>query len=341
MVGIIKSILALLTSIAVSLSSFAFGDFTGAFAPNNTDECIMTFAAISDTHIYNSIDGGSLQLRMGLDDMQKAKRRPDALVIAGDITNNAKLDQWELLYDAFDSYTPANEEIILALGNHDTWNKEVDENNRYPESIRLFYEYSKKISNRELTKPYFTTEVKGYSFIVLGSEADTTKTTISDEQLLWLDAELFKASLKGLPIFVVSHAALDNTHGLPNTWFGDPLNMSAEELSEHDGSFADGKSDQIKSILDKYKNVILISGHIHNGLANNFETDEYSFSTVETYGNITSVNLPTYGSPTLRGCASSGCGIVFEVYENELILRGRCFSGDVWYTEYVYNIPLV
>ena len=37
----------------------------------------------------------------------------------------------------------------------------------------------------------------------------------------------------------------------------------------------------------------------------------------------------------------SGTGFVFEVYEDEVVIRGRSYSSNVWYTAYEYTIPLV
>ncbi len=338
MIGILKTLISFLTSIAFMISGSAFGNFTGAFTPDKVDECKMNFAVISDTHLYDDASQ-RLLLEMGLQDMENSASRLDALVMAGDNTNNGRTVQYQQLEKAFSAYDPADN-IIMAIGNHDTWNKEVDENDRFPESERLFLEYQKRMFDREIDKVYFSTEVKGYTFIVLGSEDDITKSYISDEQMLWFRVEMAKAALKDLPIFVISHAPLDNTHGLPQTW-EDRDKVTEEEFLNHDGTFAEGKSDEIKEIMAQYDNVFLFSGHIHNGLAKDVNYKGYTFSTVESDGSITSVNLPSYGNTNVRGTPSSGMGVTVEVYENEIQIKGRCFSAGVWYTNYFWTVPLV
>ncbi len=333
MTGALKSLLAFLTSFACMISSFAFGDFKGdGYVTDSTTELKMNIAAISDIHmIENPLT--KAQLEMGLEDMENSPTPYDALVLAGDNTNYAEEVQYKYLLGAFSQYKPAKQ-IIMAAGNHDTWNKEVDPDDRFPRSEELFIEYTKKICDRDIDKFYFTTEVNGYTFIVLGSEDDTTYGTISDKQIQWLEEEMWKASLKELPIFVVSHYVFEGAHGLPNTW-----SFDAQEAL--DGSYSGDAGEKIYNILNKYENVFLISGHLHNGLANGYTTEDYCFSTVETLGNITSINLPSYSNTALRGTPSMGVGVTIEVYEDQVLVKGRCFSAATWYTNYVFPIDLV
>ncbi len=338
MIGILKSIISFLTSIAFFIGAGGFGDFGVANKPDDAEACALNFAIISDTHIYGN-DDKALLLEMGLADMEAAEERLDALVMAGDNTNNGASTQYEVLAKVFSKYDPADN-VIMAIGNHDTWNKEIDAENRFPESERLYLEYQKKMFDRDLDKVYFSTEVNGYTFICLGSETDITKSYISDEQMIWFKAEMAKAAEKGLPIFVVSHAPLDNTHGLPQTW-EDRDKVTEEEFLDHNGTFADKRTDEIKSVLTKYDNVFLISGHIHNGLAKTDDYKGYTFSTVESDGSFHSVNLPSFGNTCIRGTASSGMGLQVEVYEDQVILKGRCFTAGIWYTNYFWTVDLV
>ena len=142
-----------------------------------------------------------------------------------------------------------------------------------------------------------------------------------------------KASKDGLPIFVVSHWPVNQSHGLPETW-GD------DEPEPDDGGFGD-QSDAVEAILKKYKNVFLISGHIHNGFANEDQINTYGYVSVESDGSFHSINLPSYMYMTIRGRISNGTGFNFEVYENKVDIRARSYSAGVWYTDYNFSIPLV
>ena len=141
------------------------------------------------------------------------------------------------------------------------------------------------------------------------------------------------ASKDGLPIFVVSHWPINESHGLPETW-GD------DEPEPDDGGFGD-ESAQIEAILKKYDNVFLISGHIHNGLTNESQEDVYGYVSVESDGSFHSVNLPSYMYLTIRGRIANGTGLNFEVYDDEVVIRARSYSAGVWYTDYNYTIELV
>ncbi len=327
MIIALKTFLSVLMSVLCFCSSLIFGDFAADYEPVKKD-CKMQFAVISDIHMTDETARRDI-LELGLYDMENAESRLDALVLAGDMTDHALAGEYALLAEAFSKYNPSDN-IILSIGNHDTWNNEIDSDDRFPESERLFIEYSKIISDRELEKVYYSTEINGYKFIVMSSEGDNTAAYITDKQLMWLDSELTKATAENKPAFVISHWPLENTHGLPGSWGDDP----------EDGTFKDNRSKDVKAVLEKYENVFLISGHIHNGFANSLERKNYSFSTVEKYGSICSVNLPSYMYVGSRGTVANGTGLVVEVYDDEVVIRARSFTAGVWYTNYVYNIQL-
>ena len=270
-----------------------------------------------------------VMLECGLDDMDKAVNKPDALIVAGDMTDDGIESDYENFRKAFSAYNPA-ENILLAVGNHDTW---TDEDDRYEPAKENFIKYSKEISSRELTESYYSTEINGYTFIVMASEDTHVAAYISPAQLSWLRAEMDKAAEKGLPIFVVSHWPVAFTHGLPES-FGE------DEPEPMDGSFGD-QNDEVEAILKDYENVFLISGHIHNGLVNEEKSGYYGYASVESYGSFHSVNLPSYMYPTSRGNFMNGNGYSIEVYENEVVLRARNFIAGVWLTDYDVTIPLV
>ena len=101
------------------------------------------------------------------------------------------------------------------------------------------------------------------------------------------------------------------------------------------------KTEEYENLLKKYKNVFLISGHIHNGFSNDATSDFYGFNSVDSDGSFHSINLPSYMYMTIRGRVANGTGFQFEVYEDRVEIRARSYSADVWYTDYNYTIPLV
>ncbi len=326
MITFIKTILLVITFILNTFFSPVFGNFTAKTQPV-TDDCKLFFASISDIHMTDDALR-SMMLEFGLSDMENFDHTLDVLVCSGDLTDHGEKEEWDNLEKTFSKYNPA-ENIILAQGNHDTWT----EDDKYDLAKKYFIEYNEKISDRKIEHEYYSTEINGYSFIVLGSETDRTSAYISEEQLEWLDAEMDKASKDGLPIFVISHWPINQTHGLPETW-GD------DEPEPDDGGLGDQSAD-VEKILKKYKNVFMISGHLHNGVTNENQVDVYTYVSVESDGSFHSINLPPYMYATIRGRVSNGTGLNFEVYDNRVDIRTRSYSAGVWYTDYNYSIPLV
>lgn len=267
-------------------------------------------------------------LQCGLWDMEHAQDKLDALVLAGDLTDGGQVHEYEKLRESFSPYTPAGE-IIMAVGNHDTW---TDEDDEYGPAKENFLKYSKEITGRDLENAYFTTEIKGYTFIVMASEGTHTSATISEAQLKWLREEMDKAAGKGLPIFVISHWPVALSHGLPETW-------EAGETDPLKGSFGD-QNDEVEAILKDYENVFLISGHVHNGFVNDRQKDIYGYASVESDGSFHSINLPSFMYVNFRGRLGNGCGYSIEVYEDEVLIRARSFTAGVWYTDYDVTIPV-
>lgn len=326
MISFIKTILLVITFVLNTFFSPVFGNFTAKTQPV-TDDCKLFFASISDIHMTDDALR-SMMLEFGLSDMENFDHTLDALVCSGDLTDHGEKEEWDNLEKTFSKYNPA-ENIILAQGNHDTWT----EDDKYDLAKKYFIEYNEKISDRKIEHEYYSTKIKGYSFIVLGSETDRTAAYISEEQLEWLDAEMDKASKDGLPIFVICHWPINQTHGLPETW-GD------DEPEPDDGGLGDQSAD-VEKILKKYKNVFMISGHLHNGVTNENQVDVYTYVSVESDGSFHSINLPPYMYATIRGRVSNGTGLNFEVYDNRVDIRTRSYSAGVWYTDYNYSIPLV
>lgn len=305
-----------------------FGFYAGEDNYKVKDEDVkLNFAAISDIHMTDEFARVQV-FKCGLWDMDHAADELDALVLAGDLTDHGLKEEYENLEKAFLPYSPAKE-ILMAVGNHDTW---TDDDDRYEPAKENFVEYSEKITGRELSECYYTTEINGYTFIVMASEGTSTSAYISETQLQWLREEMDKASEKGLPIFVISHWPVAETHGLPESW-GD------DEPEILDGSFGD-QNYEVEAILKDYENVFLISGHIHNGFVNERQENLYGYVSVESDGTFHSINLPSFMYMGIRGRVMNGCGYSIEVYEDEVLVRARSFTSGIWYTDYDVSIPI-
>lgn len=326
MVFIIQKILSLITPVLLVFGGLFFGNFKSESKPVNPEEYKLNFAVISDTHMKDEFLR-QFMVELGLSGMEQSDSRLDALVVSGDLTDHGEADEWNALAESFSKYDPADE-IILACGNHDTWTDES-----FEKAKENFINYTGEITGRKIDEMYYSTKINGYTFVVLGSETDRTAAYFSPEQLDWLDETMSVASQDNLPIFVVSHWPINQTHGLPETW-GD------DEPEPDDGGIGD-ESGAVEEILKKYENVFYISGHLHNGIGDKATDAIWNYTSVESDGSFHSINLPAYTYFNARGQVLNGNGFNFEVYENEVIIRARSYTSDVWYTSYEYVIPLV
>ncbi|NLD20656.1 MAG: hypothetical protein GX663_10520 [Clostridiales bacterium] len=331
MIPLLKMFISIILSVINLIPFPYFGDFTAPYAPLDGETVQLSFAAISDVHATDETARRDM-LRIGLYDMEHAAHRLDAVVVAGDLTDHGYIEQWERLAEAFSGYDPA-ETILLAIGNHDTWTEDEYGEADFPKAREYFIEYNKKIAQQDIAEVYYATEINGYPFIFLGSEGSHTYAYISEEQISWLAVEMQKAAQTGLPIFVISHWPINQTHGLPETW--------GEDVPSPDDGGLGAQSDAVEAILKQYENVFFISGHLHSGFSNSGSEKIYGYTSVESDGSFHSVNLPSYMYLSGRGRVANGTGYHFEVYEDKVALRARSFTASVWYTDYDVEVPLV
>ena len=282
---------------------------------------LFTFVALSDVHMRGNEKYRAKRLRKALLAIASNKQ-VDAIVLPGDVTDHGEEVQWQLLEELFaERHLP---ETVLCLGNHDMWTTTPSGKDDFFVSFALFRKYAPRITGKEYEKAYYRQDVRGYTFLCMASEGTDVGAYISPEQIDWLDKEL-NSLPADRPVFVVSHFALNKTHGLPRT-FGD------KKYTEMTGGFG-AQSDAINAVLQKHSNVVLISGHSHMGLAK-----EKTYCTFEKVNNIHSVNLPCFMFPNHDGIFHWGVGMVVEVYADKTVFRFRNFVHNFWYKKYTFVI---
>ncbi|MBR3768543.1 MAG: metallophosphoesterase [Clostridia bacterium] len=155
----------------------------------------------------------------------------------------------------------------------------------------------------KLENDYYYRVINGCYMIVLVSEDPTTgEFMMSEEQFTWLEGVLKEAKAKDAPIFVFNHFPL---HYLKGTEYN-----------------------RLALLLAEYDTALFIHGHIHNDLG----TDNFG----NWYG-VNTINLPRI-TETVE--YEAGDGIVVEVYDNEVLVRGRDFIKGEWIDELIYRYPL-
>ncbi|MBR6005643.1 MAG: metallophosphoesterase, partial [Clostridia bacterium] len=281
--------------------------------PLDEREVKLVFAAVADSQVSNYLLSRYPVFTEAAQDLHNAEYPLDALVIAGDIVENGLSEEYQLVYDGLSGI---DTRYILAEGNHDIRLRS------YKQASERFFALANALNGDESMDCFhYYEKVNGYKFIVLGSDrTEFEESYISDEQLAWLDSELEDSD--GEPTFVILHQPLKDTHGLPGTW-GSPVDSA--------GSVG-AQSDALKEILTGYKNVVLITGHLHTGFG------KYTY---ETMGDLHMVNLPSLCINN-KDCdyAGPGIGYIVEVYDSEILFRARDFAKGKWVKDFDFSIPL-
>ena len=303
----IKSAFLRFISVFVAVLGFLFmGVHTGEpYDVEDPDKCVLNFAVFSDVHIEGNNIMRYKVISHALRDVKKNKSGHDAVLFLGDSTMNGQFGENVLLHGAV-RLALRNEKVLTALGNHDIGNGQGD----FEEMLSRWYTFSEAFFGRHLEHPYYYEVIDGYYFIVLGTEAQTVNSMyISEAQYEWLDGVLEKAGESGKPMFVFMHHPTDYT-------------------VDADGSYTYRLTNKLAA-FNRTHDLFCFVGHTHMPmhLYWSFHTDD-GFE--ETY-------LPCLtrlsGEKDNEATKDTGTALEVELYEDEIVLRGRDFFRSEWYTD--------
>ncbi len=278
----------------------------------DSDSVRLAFAAVADTHLPNR-ESAEKNLENVFTDLLFSEEKTDAVLLAGDIADYGFSSEYERFFRVFKKYKNKFK-LLVTMGNHDA---------------RFFFRTASKAVNSNIEalldidlngKTYYSYEINGYTFIVLCTEkAVLEKAYISHEQISFFDAELKKAVEKGKPCFVMCHQPFAYTHGLPEVW-------KTGDMGE--------QNDEVRAVMEKYKNVFFINGHLHGGVCS------YVEEIINKDNNVISVSIPGYRKENNFGITDAGVGYICEVYDDRILFKARNFltgkyvKGDYSYFEY-------
>lgn len=326
--SIFKHFLAFL--LAIIITAVPYAGFKAPVIKTLKDDCLLNVEMLSDTHLEEKELFRQAFLRWGLKNISRAKSPVDAIVVTGDVTNYADEPSLAKYFEIMDEYAPVP--VITAAGNHDighAGDRDKTDISR-EEAMANFIRYRNESMGRNDEVNYFSTEVNGFKFIVIGDEVidggHWDAVSMTQEQLDFIDRELAEGTKDGKPAFVLSHWPIDGINGEDIIWDGSGISQD-----EYD----------VKSILEKYENVFFISGHMHAGIKAKAIDDMYGLSNAEQVNGVTYLNLPTYGIINMFGTPWSGIGAQLEVYENEVVFRPRNFITNKWFVNAEYHFELV
>ena len=316
-------LLCALMSLFYTFNAFVSPATTDPIKAIDEDNVKMTFAAWGDPQISNYLLEREQYVRGGAEDLANAVTPIDALVLAGDITENGLYAEYQFVYDRIANTGVKN--FIASSGNHDIRLR------FYSDALEHFTTFTNALnenagSDLRVDSMHYRYSVNGYEFVVLGSDKMVFEESyFSDEQLEWFDATLKETSATGKPTFVVFHQVLKGTNNVENAW-----NSSVEGA----GSVGD-QSDALQEIMNRYDNIILITGHLHQG---------FGVGTYELVGKIHSVNLPSVTIDNKDGDDAGnipGIGYMVEVYDDEVLFRARNFAKGEYMPDYDIKIDIV
>lgn len=171
----------------------------------------------------------------------------------------------------------------------------------YYQLTKNFINNNRFFLENNIEKQYYYKVVNGCYMIVMASEDPAAQNlAVSQDQFAWLEGVLNEAAEKNAPIFVLNHFPV---------FYGENAN-------------------QLMDLLNNYDNLLYLHGHVHNDLG----TDNFT-----TRNGVNCINLPRCTETTEY---EAGDGVIVEVYENEVVVRGRDFIKGEWIEELVYTYPL-
>lgn len=289
-----------------------------AYPAQQVDALKLNFTVLSDGHLEANNKERQNNYSEAFADMAGADPKSRALVMVGDNTMNGQVTEEAMLYGLMRKYNTV-ETVLMAAGNHELSPSKYNTGD-YETLQKRFIRYNNAFLENQIDTLYYSRVVDGYHFIVLGSDKDAgIQQYLSPEQLEWLDGELQSAAESGKPVFLFSHWPLNDVFS--KVW-----------KEGHVGE----QSDELKELLTKYDNrIFFFTGHLHMGIYEN----GYG---VKEDGNITYINVPSFGSENTDGEAevqNTGLGLQVEVYENEVLVRVRNFVEHEW-TRYEYRFAV-
>ena len=270
----------------------------------------LTFAVWGDPQIYAMSPVRAGKLLASCRDLSNMAAPLDALVMAGDITENGDESEYRLVSQMLNDVCPdAFRHFLCVPGNHDVrfrnYHKQLSVFNRFVASV------PGGIPSGD-SRYCHTVRLRGYTFLLMGTDASTFEGAfIGERQLRWLDEELSKAN--GKPVFIINHQTLRRTNGLPKTWLG---------KGSWRGSVG-WQSDSLREIFERYRNVLYITGHLHYG------TSKYTY---EDYGAYKALSVPTISVVNHGSYAVHTQGYVLSVYDDHILAKARIF-GEGRYVE--------
>ena len=234
----VRNILIKVTALimTVILTAIPYAGKESREISNKKEGCLLNVQLISDAHVEENDVLRSKFLVKALENIVAAQENVDIdlLLVGGDITNYADEPSLAKYYDIIKKYPSLS--VITVAGNHDighVGDKGVTDITR-KEALANFIRYSNDYYGKDFEHNYYSLDVNGYRFIVLGDEVidggHWDSVEFSDEQIDFLDKELADGTKEGRPVFVCCHWPVDGINGQAFIQDGEEFNLSSERI---------------------------------------------------------------------------------------------------------------
>ena len=275
---------------------------------------LYNFQVFTDLHIDEYFINFHSHLNTALKEVLQFAGNSEAIFTVGDHTNYGSENNYITLSNLIDKVFTDDvvaPKIYYSLGNH-----EYMYHDSYNTAVELFKKHT------GLDNIYYSVEIQGNKFIVLGSNSIKGEGTMNNEQINWLKNELINTNINN-PTFIFIHQPLYET--VSGSLYGqgwDGMRTEAEEL---------------KNILNNYPNAIVFSGHTHWTLDSK-QPALYGKGTGASYVNGASVG---YLWNDNNSDEPGSEGLFIEVYEDYILIKGREFVDRKWVSAAHLMFPLV
>ena len=264
---------------------------------------LLVFPVISDIHMNEKSDQTFEKFKTTLKQLNQLVPKQDAFVVVGDLTDNGLLPEYEKFKTAYNAHKQSKAASLIAIGNHDYWNglSEADAQNRF-------------LDVTEMPSIYFHQVIKGYHFIVLGTEDGVTEGTFSAKQIEWMSEQLKQANADDpkKPIFVFHHQPIKDTI------YGSEWGFSKNR-------------DLFYDTLKGYPQAITFSGHTHYPLDDPKIIHQKDFTTIGTStGAYLWLDAGRIQGEVPEGADVLNQALIVEVYENKVLIKRRDIHNNDW-----------
>ncbi|MFK9092135.1 metallophosphoesterase family protein [Bacillus salipaludis] len=287
-----------------SLTGLPVSAVSGSSIMNSTgSKPDLVFPVISDVHIKANNNQTLDKFVTTLAQLNQTTPNQDAFVVVGDLTDNGYTEEYDKFFTAYNAKRQTQSVSMFAIGNHDYWN-----------GLSVANAQQRFLEKTGMESIYYHRVIKGYHFIILGTEDGLTEGTFSEQQIGWLAEKLKEAAADDphKPIFVFHHQPIKGTI------YGSEWGFSKNR-------------DLFYDTLKAYPQVIAFSGHTHYPLDDPRIIHQKDFTSIGTStGAYLWLETGRIQGEVPEGADILNQALIVEVHHNKVLIKRRDIHNNDW-----------